>query len=121
SAPDFIGGTSGSARYFALYGATGDTLQIGFNNGSYVHPATAIVSIPETGNTVFANPLQAPSVSSSSANPAASGFPRAASGDQYCWRNNANSGDVCLSKNSSDQLLFNGSAVGGGGSGTVTG
>ncbi len=34
--------------------------------------------------------------------PALSGAVRLASGDQLCWRNNANSGDVCISKNSSD-------------------
>lgn len=43
---------------------------------------------------------------SSTTNPALSGFIRAASTDQICWRNNGNSADVCISKNGSDSLLF---------------
>lgn len=39
---------------------------------------------------------------STTANPAASGAVRLASGDQFCWRNNANSADLCISKNASD-------------------
>jgi len=36
---------------------------------------------------------------------ALSGLIRLASADKICWRNNANSGDVCLSKNSSDSFV----------------
>lgn len=46
-----------------------------------------------------------------SANVAASGFLRLLSSDTLSWRNNANTGDISLSKNTSDQLLFNGSVV----------
>ena len=38
--------------------------------------------------------------------PALSGIVRLSSNDQLCWRNNANSGDVCISKNSSDVFVF---------------
>jgi hypothetical protein len=44
---------------------------------------------------------------SSSSNPAASGDLRLASSDLINWRNNANSGDISLSKNTSDVLLYN--------------
>lgn len=38
--------------------------------------------------------------------PAATGVLRLNSTDPICWRNNANSGDLCLNKNSSDTLQF---------------
>lgn len=56
---------------------------------------------------------------SSSSNPAATGIFRVASGDlALCWRNNANTGDLCFTKTAGDVLQFNGSSVGTGG--TVT-
>jgi hypothetical protein len=39
---------------------------------------------------------------------AGSGVARLNSASTLCWRNNANSGDLCLSKNASDFFLFNG-------------
>lgn len=39
-------------------------------------------------------------------NPAASGGIRLPSGDQICFRNAANSGDICITKNASDQFVF---------------
>lgn len=47
----------------------------------------------------------------SSVNPAASGIVRLATGDSVCWRNFANTADVCLSKNSSDQIVIPGGGV----------
>lgn len=76
-----------------------------------------------TGSITFTGPVTIPLSSSlianafisSSANPAGSGILRLASTDTVCWRNNANSGDVCLSKNASDNLLWpNGLSLGGG-------
>jgi hypothetical protein len=56
---------------------------------------------------------------SSSSNPAATGIFRVASGDlALCWRNNANTGDLCFTKTAGDALRFNGANVGTGG--TVT-
>lgn len=52
--------------------------------------------------------LTAGSLVSATNSPALSGFIRMATTDQICWRNFANSADVCLSKNSSDQLFFGG-------------
>jgi hypothetical protein len=46
-------------------------------------------------------------------NPATSGQIRLAVSDTISFRNNANSGNLALSVNGSDQLLFNGSALGG--------
>lgn len=45
-------------------------------------------------------------ITSLSANPAASGFLRMATADVLCWRLFAGGADICLNKNSSDQLLF---------------
>lgn len=54
------------------------------------------------------NTVEATQFLSASAIPALTGLIRLASGDQICWRNNANNADACLSKNASDSLLFNG-------------
>jgi hypothetical protein len=43
-------------------------------------------------------------VTSATASPALSGVVRLASGDQLCWRNNANSGDDCILKTATDAL-----------------
>jgi hypothetical protein len=51
------------------------------------------------------NPVQSPAFETETANPAQSGIFRLADGDAIAWRNHANSADVSLSKNSSDQLV----------------
>jgi hypothetical protein len=45
------------------------------------------------------------------ANPASAGILRVAAADSMGWRNQANSGDVLLSKDAGDALLFNGANV----------
>lgn len=52
--------------------------------------------------------LRAGVLLTSSANPPASGFIRLASGDTIAWRNNANTADISLGKNTSDQVTFAG-------------
>lgn len=49
--------------------------------------------------------LAAPAFQTLSANPAQSGVVRLADGDAIAWRNHANTADVTLSKNTSDQLV----------------
>jgi len=72
---------------------------------------TLAASIP--GAKTFSTSLTSPAFISSSANPASSGTLRLASNvDAIEWRNNANNGDVGLSKNTSDVLVY-GSATGG--------
>src|ERR1019366_9309309 len=51
-------------------------------------------------------------LTSSTANPATSGFLRLAVSDTIDWRNNANSGNLPLGVNGSDQLTFNGVPIG---------
>jgi hypothetical protein len=43
---------------------------------------------------------------SASANPATTGILRLASADTICWRNNGNSGNLCLSKDANDVLTW---------------
>src|ERR1700719_2909467 len=52
---------------------------------------------------------------SHTADPATSGVIRLAHSDTIDWRNNANTGDLPLGVNVSDQLTFNGSVIGTGG------
>lgn len=74
----------------------------------------ALVNAPQTFTSLmqFTAGAQSNFFSSSSTNPAASGILRCASGDPCAvWRNNANSGDIALSKDTNDNLNFNGLIV----------
>lgn len=55
-----------------------------------------------------ADSILAGTVSHDTTNPALSGFLKMSSTDQQCWRNNANSADVCLSKTAGDALQYAG-------------
>lgn len=67
----------------------------------------AAASLSLTGTVSSTSSVTAAYFQSRSANVAQSGTVRLASTDVGdCWRNNANSADVCLSKNSSDYLLI---------------
>lgn len=84
----------------------------------------ALVNAPQTFTSLmqFTAGAQSNFFSSSSANPAASGILRCASGDPCAvWRNNANSGDIALSKDTSDNLNFSGLIVAPLASGFVSG
>ena len=72
------------------------------NTGAIVATGTINATLVISSNTGFSGPYFA----SSSANPAASGVLRLAKGDLICWRNNANSADVCLTFNGSDNLTW---------------
>jgi hypothetical protein len=54
------------------------------------------------------NTLSAAAFISATANPSLTGVLELASGDSICWRNNANSADLCLSKNASDVFTLPG-------------
>jgi hypothetical protein len=96
--------------------------------GSNFIGATAISGTTGTGSIVFsasptftgtiggANALwsgtnTAAAFVSASSNPAATGVLRLASGDAVAWRNNANSADILLSKNTSDALTWAGNVI----------
>lgn len=67
--------------------------------------AISVACLPGTGCALTGT---ASSLTTATANPATAGVVRLAVGDQECWRNNANSANLCLSINGSDALLFNG-------------
>ena len=57
------------------------------------------------------NGLKTLYVKSETANISSTGVLRLANGDSIAWRNAANTGDLTLSVNSSNQLVFNGSVL----------
>jgi hypothetical protein len=57
------------------------------------------------GNGV-ASTVRATAFISASSLPALTGLVQLASGDTICWRNNANTADICINKNTADQILF---------------
>jgi hypothetical protein len=77
-------------------------------------PSNCVLSQLLVNGSVTANAFIANSV-----NPASTGLLRLEHLDQICWRNFANSGDVCLSVNASDAIQFPGGFGGGGGGTTV--
>ena len=114
-----------------IYSDAGLTLQIpgsvipADSNGNYgfwAPPGTYKYSITATGITGQLYTVTLPIVLgpgntltatliSPSANPAATGFTRAASGDSHCWRNAANTADLCLSKTAGDLLQWNADTI----------
>ncbi len=76
----------------------------------------ATVFTVNTGSFALNQPLNmannkinsANAVGTSAANPATTGFVNMAAGDFIAWRNNANTADISLSKNVSDQIVANG-------------
>ena len=73
------------------------------SSGTQQYKVLNVTALPLVVTSLTANFFQ-----SATTNPALSGFLRMGSPDQICWRNNGNSADVCLSKNASDTLFFNG-------------
>lgn len=72
---------------------------------------TTAVTIDSSQNTTFSGNSISPAHVSSSSNPSTAGAIRLATLDAINWRNNANSGNVALSKNTSDQLTYAGTSV----------
>jgi hypothetical protein len=122
---------------FAGYMATGHFAQrfygVGATNNNALVEIFSYVGAGSTSNyaswglygstrvcTIFTTGTWAcPSVSAGTfvgqnANPAASGVVRLSSTDQACWRNNANTADICVSKNAKDQIVLPPTVIGGG-------
>ena len=103
----FVGIDSSTGGAFGQ-GAYSSVILSGSNNLFLLAPLTTIQN------------LKSAFLLSASANPSAAGVLRLASTDTINWRNNANSGDVALSKNNLDNLVWpNGLALGGGSTITV--
>jgi hypothetical protein len=71
-------------------------------------PSNCVITTLEFGTIIHNSP-----------NVATTGDIRLQVGDTQCWRNNANSGNLCLSINGSDQIQFPGGFGGGGGGTTI--
>jgi len=94
----FNGDFNGNFSFWALASQT-YTISIqgvGVNGFNYYYTAPIVFG----GQGTFSD------IVSASANPAQSGFIRMATFDQICWRNAANTADICINKDGSDNLFF---------------
>lgn len=84
------------------------------NDGPFCAPGDVLFSVDQVpGNPagVVAGNTFTGTFISSSANPATTGILRLATGDAICWRNQANTANLCISKDTSDVLTWAGSAM----------
>ena len=91
----------------------GSHYYIPYNNGSGGFTASSNLQFNDSTNTFSTvngsfTTLLSNYFSTSAANPATAGVYRLASGDTICWRNNANTINLCMSKNASNQFTFPG-------------
>jgi len=108
--------TQGMLQFYGNYVVTGATFDLGAatptsittSNISYLSPGFTNGNNTWTGINVFTQTVFAPAYASNSALPALTGFLRLETADQICWRNNANSTDLCLNKNTADLLNWPG-------------
>jgi len=87
--------------------ANSGNLRLGVDAGDNLELVGGFNGINLKGN----NLSQVTNLQSDSANIAHSGFIEMAAGDTINWRNNANTGDVALAKDTSDRLTFGGNTV----------
>ena len=105
-------GTGGRVSIWLTNGATYKFILCVQNDGASCAPGDVLFSmdqVPATsggGGGGGSSPFI-----SSSPNPATSGILRLASSDTICFRNNANSGNICISKDSSDVLGWSGGSL----------
>jgi hypothetical protein len=76
--------------------------------------AAVVFSVDDLGNSYSLGGSSASAFFSNTVNTAVTGVIRLASTDTDCWRNNANSSDVCISKNASDQVVLPSAIIGSG-------
>lgn len=98
---------------FVASSASGTVFAGGGSSGSFLVATPLAVLLNPTGaQTITGSPLFVTGLGSESANPlATSGFILLSKSDTIDWRNNANSADLALGINGSNQLVFNGSVV----------
>lgn len=89
---------SATAYKFVVYSNGG----VNCSTGTYQWAVDNITTSTSSGSGV------ASSLVSGSPNPATGGIIRMATGDRICWRNAANSADLCVSKDSQDRLIWAG-------------
>ena len=74
-------------------------------------PAINTGDISVAGTVTATGNITAPAFISNSANPAQTGVLRLENADTYCWRNTANTADVCWSKDASDNAVYPNSVI----------
>ncbi len=106
--PRWYGANGGPLILFGSNGAAGSNGLIYFSKNDSDDPngTNSIVRIDPSNGVLYTNFIS----SRTSANPAATGNIRLSSPDTACWRNNANSADVCISKSVADVLNLGGAA-----------
>jgi hypothetical protein len=92
-------GTASATDYWEVFSNIGSG-----TNG----PSVLTFTHTGTSGTAIVN---LPAILSGSSSPAQSGFERLASGDTISWRNNANTADIALAKDTSDNLTYNGHVI----------
>jgi len=82
------------------------------NDGAFCAPADVLFSVDQVPGSPggAAGSSSAPFISNSS-NPATTGILRLASGDTICWRNAAGTTNLCIRKDASDVLAWDGGAM----------
>lgn len=109
--PDFNNSSAGSAMTIGFSGTSGNvTSKINAWTSGTAGTGTLALQSDTGGPITFGGLLTGASFVSSTASPAGTGIFRLGSADAVSWRNNGNSADVALSKNTSDQLAWAGTA-----------
>lgn len=112
--PDPVPFTSGArASIWLLSGSFYKFVLCAQNDGATCAPADVLFSqdnVPGSP-TAGSNIGTASQLITGSPNPATTGVIRFASGDQLCWRNAANSANLCISKDANDILTWDGGSM----------
>lgn len=102
-----------SGGFASIWLVSGDvyTIEVTDSSGSpqwTVNGVTGILNLLSPGpiGTVTPNVVKSTEFLSATSTPALTGLMRLASADTICWRNNANSSDLCINKNASDNLQY---------------
>jgi hypothetical protein len=84
------------------------------NDGAFCAPADVLFSVDQVPGSGASGSSGSPFIGtfiSGSANPSTAGILRLASGDSICWRNVANTGNLCISKDTNDLLSWAGGSL----------
>lgn len=84
------------------------------NDGAFCAPGDVLFSVDQVPGSGGGSSTGSPFIGtfiSGSASPASTGILRLATGDSICWRNTANSANLCISKDSNDLLTWAGGSV----------
>jgi len=108
-------GPSHSSWKVSVQDTTSEAFEIASSTADGADPSTLAYTnkllLSSSGTLTVTGSMLALFFQSATANPADSGALRLASADSITWRNNANTADIVLGINASDQLTFAGAAI----------